>query len=53
MSQYLLNKNVAALYGRLGKEKAAEIYNNKNAHSPLNMADIKAPHIGFIDAIFK
>jgi len=53
MSQYLLNKNIAALYDRLGKEKAAEIYNDKNAHSPLNMADIKAPTIGFLDSIFK
>jgi len=53
MSQYLLNKNIASLYSRLGKDKAAEIYNNKNAHSPLNMVDIKAPEIGFIDAIFK
>ncbi len=53
MSQYLLNENIASLYERLGKEKAAEIYRNKNAHSPLNMADIKAPEIGFIDAILK
>jgi len=53
MSQYLLNKNISALYSRLGKDKAAEIYNNKNAHSPLNMVDIKTPEIGFIDAIFK
>jgi len=53
MSQYLLNKNIASLYSRLGKDKAAEIYNSKNAHSPLNMADIKAPSIGFIDSIFK
>lgn len=53
MSQYLLNENVASLYERLGKEKAVEIYKNKNSHSPLNMADIKAPEIGFIDAILK
>ena len=53
MSQYLLNENIASLYSRLGKDKAEEIYRNKNAHSPLNMADIKAPHIDFIDAIFK
>ncbi len=53
MSQYLLNKNISSLYARLGKEKAVEIYENKNAHSPLNMADIKAPEIGFIDAILK
>ena len=53
MSQYLLNENIASLYARLGKEKAEEIYKNKNAHSPLNMADIKAPDIGFIDSILK
>jgi outer membrane protein assembly factor BamD len=53
MSQYLLNKNIASLYNRLGKDKAAEIYNSKNAHSPLNMADIEAPSIGFIDSVFK
>lgn len=53
MSQYLLNENVASLYDRLGKDKAAEIYENKNAHSPLNMADIKAPEIGFVDSILK
>ena len=53
MSQYLLNENVVALYARLGKDKAVEIYKNKNAHSPLNMADIKAPEIGFIDSILK
>ena len=53
MSQYLLNENIASLYDRLGKDKASEIYQNKNAHSPLNMADIKAPEIGFIDAILK
>jgi len=53
MSQYMLNENIANLYGRLGKDKAKEIYENKNAHSPLNMADIKAPEIGFIDAILK
>ena len=53
MSQYLLNENVASLYARLGKEKAAEIYKNKNAHSPLNMTDIKAPEISFLDSIVK
>jgi len=53
MSQYLLNENIASLYARLGKDKAEEIYKNKNTHSPLNMADIKAPNISFIDSIFK
>jgi len=53
MSEYLLNENIASLYSRLGKEKAKEIYENKNAKSPLNLADIKAPEIGFIDSVLK
>lgn len=53
MSEFLLNENIASLYRRLGKDKAQEIYEQKNANSPLNMADIKAPEIGFIDAILK
>jgi outer membrane protein assembly factor BamD len=53
MSEFLLNQNIANLYGRLGKEKAKEIYEHKNANSPLNIADIKAPEVGFIDAILK
>ena len=52
MAQYMLNENIASLYTRLGKDKAAEIYKNKNANSPLNIADIKAPEVGFIDSIF-
>lgn len=53
MSEFLLNENISSLYARLGKDKAQEIYKQKNANSPLNMADIKAPEIGFIDAILK
>jgi outer membrane protein assembly factor BamD len=53
MSEFLLNENIASLYRRLGKDKAQEIYEQKNLNSPLNMADIKAPQIGFIDAILK
>jgi len=52
MAQYMLNENIASLYTRLGKDKAAEIYKNKNANSPLNIADIKAPKIGFLDSVF-
>ncbi len=52
MAQYMLNENIASLYGRLGKDKAKEIYKNKNATSPLNIADIKAPKIGLLDRIF-
>jgi len=53
MSEFLLNENIASLYDRLGKDKAKDIYEQKNANSPLNMADIKAPEVGFIDAILK
>ena len=52
MAQYMLNENIASLYDRLGKEKAAKIYKEKNANSPLNMADIKAPKVGFFESIF-
>ena len=52
MAQYLMNANIANLYERLDKKKAATIYNQKNADSPLNTADIKAPAIGFFDRIF-
>jgi len=52
MAQYMLNENISSLYDRLGKEKAAKIYKEKNAHSPLNMADIKAPKVSFFESIF-
>ncbi len=52
MAQYILNENIASLYRRLGKEKAAKIYKEKNANSPLNMADIKPPKVGFFESIF-
>ena len=53
MAQYMLNENIANLYARIGKEKAEKIYRAKNKNSPLNVADIKAPTIGFIDSVFK
>lgn len=52
MAQYMLNENIASLYHRLGKDKASEIYKNKNKNSPLNMTDIKAPKVGFLESIF-
>ena len=52
MAQYMLNENIANLYKRLGKEKAAKFYKEKNAHSPLNMADIKVPEVSFLESIF-
>ena len=52
MAQYMLNENIANLYKRIGKDKASEIYRAKNSESPLNMADIKAPTVGFLDSVF-
>ena len=52
MSQYLLNENIAALYDRTGKEKAAKIYRAKNNGSLLKAADIKAPEKSVIGKIF-
>jgi outer membrane protein assembly factor BamD len=52
MAKYMLNENIASLYARLGKEKAAKIYKDKNSNSPLNVADIKAPEVGILDSIF-
>ena len=52
MAQYMLNENIASLYARIGKEKAAEIYRAKNKKSPLNIADIKAPKVSFLDSVF-
>ena len=52
MAQYMLNENIASLYARIGKDKAADIYRAKNKKSPLNIADIKAPKVGFLDSVF-
>ncbi len=52
MAQYLLNENIARLYDRIDKPKAAKIYREKNAHSPLNSADIEPPKEGFLDRLF-
>jgi len=52
MSQYLLNENIAALYDRTGKPKAAKIYRSKNVGSVVEMTDITAPKKGIIGMIF-
>ena len=52
MSQYLLNENIAALYDRTGKSKAAKIYRDKNKGSAVEMADITPPEKGIIGQIF-
>ena len=43
MSQYMLNDNIVALYERIGKPKAAQIYRDKNKNSIIKMSDIKVP----------
>jgi len=43
MGEYMLNENIAALYDRLDKPKAAKIYRDKNKHSIIQMSDIKVP----------
>lgn len=52
MSQYMLNENIANLYSRIGKDEASSRYREKNSNSPLNIVDIKAPEVGYIDSVF-
>lgn len=52
MGQYLLNENIAALYDRIGKPDAAEIYREKNSDSALEISDITPPKTGIIGKIF-
>ncbi len=52
MSQYLLNENIASLYDRTGKPKAAKIYRDKNSNSVVELTDIEAPKQGIIGKIF-
>jgi outer membrane protein assembly factor BamD len=52
MSQYLLNENIAALYDRIGKHQAAEIYREKNSDSLIEMSDITPPEKSIIGKIF-
>ena len=50
MSQYLLNENIASLYTRIGKPKAAQIYIEKNKKYPFDSSQIEAPR-GFLSGI--
>lgn len=52
MTQYLLNENIAALYERTGKEKAAKIYRDKNRDSVIQQSDITPPEQGIVGRIF-
>jgi len=51
MGEYMLNKNIAALYDRLDKPKAAKIYRDKNKNSIIQMSDIKVPQKTIIGKI--
>jgi len=53
MSQMLLNENVAALYDRVDKDKAAKLYRAKNQSSPINMSDISKPDDSLITSVTK
>jgi len=52
MAQYMLNENIARLYERVGKDRAAKIYREKNSRSPLKSADINPPEAGFLEKLF-
>ncbi len=52
MSQYLLNENIAALYDRTDKPKAAQIYRDKNKDDILKLSDIEVPEQGIIGMVF-
>jgi len=52
MSQYMLNENIAALYDRTGKPKAAIIYREKNNESIVASTDITPPEKGIIGMVF-
>lgn len=52
MTEYLLNENIAALYDRTGKDKAAQICRDKNKCSVVEKADITPPEQSFIGKIF-
>ncbi len=51
MSQYLLNEDIASLYDRIHKPKAAKLYRDKNKKFIYSSTQIKAPKNGFISAI--
>ena len=50
MSQYILNEDIASLYTRIGKPKAAKIYMDKNKKYPFDSSQISTPS-GFLSGI--
>ena len=51
MSLYLLNREVASLYGRVGKPKAAEMYIKKNTTYIYKDGDIDKSNVGLLSRI--
>ncbi|MBD3794728.1 MAG: outer membrane protein assembly factor BamD [Epsilonproteobacteria bacterium] len=52
MTQYMLNENIARLYERVGKDRAAQMYRDKNRNSVLRESDIKAPKESYLEKFF-
>jgi len=51
MTNFMMNENIASLYKRRNKEKAAKIYEEKNSKSRITKEDIQAPKESWIDWI--
>jgi len=47
LGERFMTENIAKLYGKLGKEKAAELYQEKIDNSSLKDTDIVEPRIPF------
>ena len=53
MTRFLLNENIAALYDRIGKTKAAAIYREKNSAIGLSKEEINRPDAGFLSHLLQ
>ncbi|MGM0533350.1 MAG: outer membrane protein assembly factor BamD [Campylobacterota bacterium] len=53
MTKYMINENIAGLYDRVGKEKAADIYRQRNESSWIAGSDLKLPEKSLIQIIFE
>lgn len=51
LTEHMLNKNIAALYKKTGKKKAAALYQEKIDNSWLKSTDAIAPKSGFLSSI--
>lgn len=53
MTRFLINENIASLYERLDKPKAAKIYRKKNEDSWIISSDLTLPEKTYIEMIFE